>query len=45
MSCHTDTIIVVKMKEVGKAFTSLTDLISEERKRIEDRERSERETW
>ncbi len=35
VSCHTDTIIVVKMKEVGKAFTSLTDLISEERKRIE----------
>jgi aspartokinase len=35
VSCHTDTIIVVKMKEVGKAFTSLTDLITEERKRIE----------
>jgi aspartokinase len=35
VSCHTDTIIVVKMKEVGKAFTSLTDLISEERKRME----------
>lgn len=35
VSCHTDTIIVVKMKEVGKAFTALTDLISEERKRIE----------
>ena len=35
VSCHTDTIIVVKMKEVGKAFTSLTDLISEERKRLE----------
>ena len=35
VSCHTDTIIVVRMKEVGKAFTSLTDLITEERKRIE----------
>ena len=35
VSCHTDTIIVVKMKEVGKAFTSLTDLITEERKRME----------
>ena len=32
VSCHTDTIIVVKMKEVGKAFTALTDLITEERK-------------
>jgi aspartokinase len=39
VSCHTDTIIIVKMKEVGKAFTSLTDLISAERKRIEARER------
>jgi len=39
VSCHTDTIIIVKMKEVGKAFTSLTDLISEERKRIEARQR------
>ena len=39
VSCDTDTIIVVKMKEVGKAFTSLTDLISEERKRIEANER------
>lgn len=40
VSCHTDTIIVVKMKEVGKAFTALTDLISEERKRIETSERA-----
>jgi aspartokinase len=38
VSCHTDTIIVVKMKEVGKAFTALTDLITEERKRLESRE-------
>jgi len=37
VSCHTDTIIIVRMREVGKAFTSLTDLISEERKRIERR--------
>jgi len=35
VSCHTDTIIVVKMNEVGKAFTALTDLITEERKRME----------
>jgi aspartokinase len=38
VSCHTDTIIVVKMKEVGKAFTALTDLISEERKWLESNE-------
>jgi len=37
VSCHTDTIIVVKMKEVGKAFTALTDLITEERKILESR--------
>jgi aspartokinase len=38
VSCHTDTIIVVKMREVGKAFTALTDLITEERKLLEARE-------
>jgi aspartokinase len=38
VSCHTDTIIVVKMKEVGKAFTALTDLITEERKLLEAKE-------
>jgi len=41
VSCHTDTIIVVKMKEVGKAFTALTDLITEERKRLENQRASE----
>jgi hypothetical protein len=35
VSCHTDTILVVKMSEVGKAFTALTDLITAERKRLE----------
>ncbi len=40
VSCHTDTIIVVRMREVGKAFTALTDLISEERKRIETKGRT-----
>ena len=35
ISCHTDTILVVKMREVGKAFTALTDLITEERRRLE----------
>lgn len=33
VSCFTDTIIVVKMKDVGQSFTALTELISEERKR------------
>lgn len=28
VSCHTDTIMIVKMNDVGKAFTALTDLIS-----------------
>ena len=35
VSCHTDTILVVKMSEVGRAFTALTDLVTEERKRLE----------
>lgn len=37
VSCHTDTIIVVRMKDVGRAFDALTDLITEERKRLEER--------
>lgn len=36
VSCHTDTIIVVKMKEVGRAFEALTELINEERARLEE---------
>lgn len=35
VSCHTDTIIVVKMRDAGKAFEALTELIDEERKRLE----------
>jgi aspartokinase len=35
VSCHTDTIIVVKAKYAGKAFEALAELIDEERKRIE----------
>jgi hypothetical protein len=31
MSCYTDTIIVLAMKDVGKAFSALTDLISDAR--------------
>lgn len=33
VSCHTDTIMVVKMREVGRAFEALTELINAERKR------------
>ncbi len=32
VSCHTDTIIVVRMKDVGRAFDALTELIAEERR-------------
>ncbi|MEM1525213.1 MAG: hypothetical protein QXW83_02620 [Nitrososphaerales archaeon] len=32
VSCYTDTIIVVKMDDVGKAFTALTELISTARR-------------
>jgi len=32
MSCFTDTILVLRMKDVGKAFATLTDLIAEARK-------------
>jgi len=34
MSCFTDTIIVLGMEDVSKAFTALTDLITEARKQI-----------
>ncbi len=37
VSCHTDTIIVVRMKDVGRAFDALTDLITEERKKLDQR--------
>ncbi|MDV3293331.1 MAG: hypothetical protein LYZ70_03580 [Nitrososphaerales archaeon] len=33
VSCHTDTIMVVKMRDAGKAFEALTELIDEERKK------------
>jgi aspartokinase len=32
VSCYTDTIVLVKMDQVGKAFNTLTDLISNSRK-------------
>jgi hypothetical protein len=34
VSCFTDTIIVIRMDEVARAFTTLTDLISESRNKI-----------
>jgi len=38
MSCFTDTILVLRMEDVGKAFTALTDLIAEARKQwVNDR--------
>jgi len=33
MSCYTETIIVLAMEDVSKAFTALTDLISEARRK------------
>ena len=32
VSCYTDTIVLVKMSDVGKAFHALTELISNSRK-------------
>ena len=32
VSCYTDTIIIVRMTDVGKAFTALTELISDSRR-------------
>ncbi len=32
VSCYTDTIMLVRMEQVGKAFNALTDLISNSRK-------------
>jgi aspartokinase len=34
VSCYTDTIVLVKMEQVGKAFNALTDLISNSRKMV-----------
>jgi hypothetical protein len=34
MSCFTDTILVLRMKDIGKAFTALTDMIAEARKAV-----------
>jgi len=34
ISCFTDTILVLRMEDIGKAFTALTDMISEARKAV-----------
>ena len=39
VSCYTDTIVLVKMEQVGKAFNALTDLISNSRKMTKKRYR------
>jgi hypothetical protein len=39
VSCYTDTIVLVKMEQVGKAFNALTDLISNSRKMSKKRYR------
>ena len=39
VSCYTDTIVLVKMDQVGKAFNALTDLISNSRKMAKKKHR------
>ena len=39
VSCYTDTIVLVKMEQVGKAFNALTDLISNSRRMARKRHR------
>lgn len=39
VSCYTDTIVLVKMEQVGKAFNALTDLISNSRRMTRKRHR------
>jgi aspartokinase len=36
VSCYTDTIIVVRMRDVGKAFEALTELINDERAAVSE---------
>ena len=39
VSCYTDTIVLVKMEQVGKAFNALADLISNSRKMAKKKRR------
>ncbi|QQG48461.1 MAG: ACT domain-containing protein [archaeon] len=36
VSCYTDTILVVRMKDAGKAFEALTELVVEEQRKLGD---------
>jgi len=36
VSCFTDTIMVVSMKDAGRAFEALTELIAEEQRKLEE---------
>ncbi len=36
VSCYTDTIMVVDMKDASRAFEALTELVGEEAKKMED---------
>jgi aspartokinase len=36
VSCYTDTIMVVSMKDASRAFEALTELISEEQRKLEE---------
>ena len=40
VSCFTDTIVVIRMDEVARTFSALTDLISESRAKIKGRSRA-----
>jgi hypothetical protein len=35
-SCYTDTIIAVMMKDVGRAFEALMELIDEEKRKLNE---------
>jgi len=34
VSCYTDTILVVSMKDASRAFEALTELVSDERRKL-----------
>ncbi|PSN93878.1 hypothetical protein B9Q09_05085, partial [Candidatus Marsarchaeota G2 archaeon ECH_B_SAG-C16] len=36
VSCYTDTVIVVKMQDAGRAFEALNELITHEKSKLEE---------
>jgi predicted amino acid-binding ACT domain protein len=36
VSCYTDTIMVVDMKDASRAFEALTELVGEEQRKLSD---------